>query len=327
MHIYSQAPSTLALDLRNDLSAFECVARAVCATGYRFTTITPASHALVNARSSNREARTLSSALGWSRPFSKDVMPERLFSLMVEAGLLERQGALWRSKVRFSTLNGDLFMHSAFPTTARDAVFFGPDTYKFVDAVDAWLAGQESSISRAADVCAGAGPGAITIAKAFPDAEVLMLDINPKAVQFAAVNAAVAGRVNAYAIESDLFANTTGSFDLIVAHPPYLVDQGSRAYRHGGGPLGAGLALDILQASISLLALNGTLLLFTGVAMIEECDPFLRAASEVLDAAGLDWTYREVDPDVFGEELAREPYHGTDRIALVVLIATRNSSS
>ena len=81
------------------------------------------------------------SALGWSRPFSKDVMPERLFSLMVEAGLLERQGALWRSKVRFSTLNGDLFMHSAFPTTARDAVFFGPDTYKFVDAVDAWLAG------------------------------------------------------------------------------------------------------------------------------------------------------------------------------------------
>ena len=42
---------------------------------------------------------------------------------------------------------------------------------------------------------------------------------------------------------------------------------------------------------------------------------------------GLNWTYREVDPDVFGEELAREPYHRTDRIALVVLTATREKAS
>ena len=254
-------------------------------------------------------------------------MSERLFGLMLEAGLLEQQSGLWRSKVRFSTLNGDLFMHSAFPTTAKDAVFFGPDTYKFADAISLWLAGREQPIHRAADVCAGAGPGGITIAKAFPAAEVLMLDINPAAVQFATVNAQVAGLANAFAVESNLFSNTAGGFDLIVAHPPYLVDEGARAYRHGGGPLGAGLALDILRASIDRLSPKGTLLLFTGAAIVEECDPFLKAASEILDKAGLDMTYRELDPDVFGEELAREPYQQTDRIALVVLTATKKTFS
>ncbi len=327
MTLHHEAPNDAATALPAEVTALIRVAEAVRDTGYRFTTITPASHALVNARPCNLEARTLADVLGWSRPFRIDVMPERLSGLMAEAGLLERQRALWRSKVRFSTLNGDLFVHSAFPTTARDAVFFGPDTCKFVDAINAWLAGGEQPIHRAADVCAGAGPGAITIAKAFPAAEILMLDINPKAVQFAAVNAAAAGRDNAWAVTSDLFSNAPGCFDLIVAHPPYLIDAGARAYRHGGGPLGAGLTLKILRELIDRLSPGGTLLLFTGVAMAEGGDPFFAAASEALDCAGLEWTYREVDPDVFGEELAREPYQTTDRIALVVLTATRKASS
>ncbi len=103
MRIHHRPPDTLAPNRTRDLAAFVCVAEAVSATGYRFTTITPASHALVNARPSSCEARTLTDVLGWSRPFSKEVMPERLFGLMLEADLLEPQGALWRSKVRFST--------------------------------------------------------------------------------------------------------------------------------------------------------------------------------------------------------------------------------
>jgi hypothetical protein len=31
------------------------------------------------------------------------------------------------------------------------------------------------------------------------------------------------------------------------------------------------------------------------------------------------WTYEEVDPDVFGEELETEAYRAADRIAAVVL--------
>ena len=140
-----QPPTTPLTTWPAELSAVVRVSEAVRASGYHFVTITPASHALVNARPCNFEALTLTDVLGWSRPFSKNIMPERLFALMFEAGLLERQGDLWRSKVRFSTLNGDLFMHSAFPTTTgRDAVFFGPDTYKFVDAINAWLVNWKS---------------------------------------------------------------------------------------------------------------------------------------------------------------------------------------
>jgi methylase of polypeptide subunit release factors len=297
------------------------------ASGYRFTTITPSSHALVNARPWNRKARTLEGAFGWSRPFSKEMMPARLFELMEQAGVLERAGALWRSAVRFSTLDGDLFMHSAFPTVAGDAVFFGPDTYKFVDAITSWLNAPEGQVRRAADLCAGAGPGGIAIAKAFPGAEVLMLDINPKAVKFASVNAAAAGLSNARAIQSNLFSEAPGAFDLIVAHPPYLIDASQRAYRHGGGQLGAGLAMTIIGAALDRLSPGGTLLLFTGVAIVEGRDIFLSAVSEALGAAGLNWTYREVDPDVFGEELARDPYDIADRIALVVLTATRKAGA
>ena len=51
----------------------------------------------------------------------------------------------------FPALNGGPFMHSACPTTARDAVFFGPDTHKFADAINAWLANRKPSIRRAPD--------------------------------------------------------------------------------------------------------------------------------------------------------------------------------
>ena len=66
MSIHHQAPNNSALDPKNDLAAFVCVAQAVRATGYRYVTITPASHALVTARPPNREARTPIVALGWS---------------------------------------------------------------------------------------------------------------------------------------------------------------------------------------------------------------------------------------------------------------------
>jgi hypothetical protein len=35
------------------------------------------------------------------------------------------------------------------------------------------------------------------------------------------------------------------------------------------------------------------------------------------------WTYRELDPDVFGEELLTQGYQRVERIAVVALIVTR----
>ena len=319
-------PATAAADADDALLR---LAAAVRATGYRFTTATPATHARVNARPENAWARDLGGVFGWSRPFRPGVLSPALFDLMRQAGVAVPGGGEgsggWRSSVRLSTLGGELFLHSAYPTTEPDAVFFGPDTYRFAAAVEAHLERRSSPVRRAVDIGCGAGPGAILVAKARPGAEVLMGDINGAALRFARLNAALAGAGNAAARRSDLLSGVGGgAFDLVIANPPYLVDPGERAYRHGGGPLGAGLSLKILDAALGRLAPGGTLLLYTGAAVVNGHDPF-RAEAEGRLAAdpGVGWTYREMDPDVFGEELDTAAYAEADRIAAVVLTVTR----
>src|SRR5436305_14914792 len=54
-----------------------------------------------------------------------------MLTRMVDAGELDIAGPVFRSNVRFSTLGDQVFVHSAFPTEQADAVFFGPDTYRF----------------------------------------------------------------------------------------------------------------------------------------------------------------------------------------------------
>ncbi|WP_134630434.1 methyltransferase, partial [Pseudomonas aeruginosa] len=207
---------------------------------YRFVTVTPATHERVNARPENRMARDLAGIFGWSRAFAGESLPADWLTLLAGADLIRREADGWRSQVRVSSLGEQLFVHSAFPTLAADAVFFGPDTYRFDRLIRSHLASSDPArIRRAADIGCGAGPGAIRIAMACPDAEVHGLDINPAALDLARVNAALAGVGNLTLARSDLLSQAPGRFDLIVANPPYLLDASERAYRHGGGMLGA----------------------------------------------------------------------------------------
>jgi methylase of polypeptide subunit release factors len=242
---------------------------------------------------------------------------------MREAGVLEETESGLRSKVRVSSIGDQLYFHSAFPTTAPDAVFFGPDTYRFTrqlrDSVPA-LAGQ---VSRCVDIGCGAGAGAIELARMCPGASVHALDINPAALTLTRVNALLADKPAVLPEYSDLLSNIDGSFDLIVANPPYLLDEKERTYRHGGGNLGAGLSLAIVSAAIDRLAPGGTLMLYTASAIVEGVDRFHDEASRRLARAGMTWCYDEIDPDVFGEELASPAYAGVDRIAAVWLRATK----
>ena len=104
-----------------------------------------------------------------------------------------------------------------------------------------------------------------------------------------------------------------------MSNPPYLNDALQRAYRHGGGDFGASLSLRILEATLPRLAPDGSLILYTGAAIVSGRDLFREAALPRLAEGGFAWTYEEVDPDVFGEELETEAYRAADRIAAVVL--------
>ena len=299
------------------------LAQALRERGYHFITPTPLTHERVNQRIENELATDMAGVFGWSRPFQHELLPPALFSLMDQAGVLAPCDARWRSRVRLSSLDGQLFLHSAYPTDSPDSVFFGPDTYRFANAIQAHLNNHPGNIRRAVDIGCGSGAGAILTALARPQAEVLAVDINPSALRLTRINAALAGAHNVRAKHSDLLNDVEGEFDLILANPPYLIDPDERAYRHGGGPLGAGLSLAIFDSALERLAPCGTLLLYTGVAMVGNQDPFFREVGQRLEGRGLEWTYREVDPDVFGEELLDGVYTECDRIAAVVLEVTR----
>ncbi|PKG95152.1 SAM-dependent methyltransferase [Pseudomonas sp. Choline-3u-10] len=301
------------------------LAQALRERGYHFITPTPLTHERVNARVENQLAKDLEGVFGWSRPFQHELLPPAIFSLMDQAGVLAPSDSRWRSRVRMSSLDGQVFVHSAYPTDAADAVFFGPDTYRFANAILAHLNNHKGHIGRAVDIGCGSGAGAILTALARPQAEVLAVDINPAALRMTRINAALAEADNLKAHHSDLLNDIDGQFDLILANPPYLVDPDERAYRHGGGPLGAGLSLAIFDSALARLAPCGTLLLYTGVAMKGNQDPFRREIEQRLDGHGLEWRYREVDPDVFGEELLDGAYTECDRIAAVVLEVTRSA--
>ena len=308
-----------ALDVPADAALIR-LAQAIRDTGYSFVTPTPATIARVNARPGAEWAADLRGVFGWSRPFRDGVVPPAILSAMREAGVLADHPGGHRSLLRLSTLDGELFLHSAYPTTAADAVFFGPDTYRFADVI---LAHRPAApVRRAVDIGCGAGPGAVLAARAHPAAEVLAVDINDAALRLTRVNAALAG-VRLRAVNSNLLLGVEGAFDLIAANPPYLVDPGERAYRHGGGPLGAGLSLAILDAALDRLAPGGSLLLYTGAAVVNGIDPFRDAAATRLAVTHTDWTYRELDPDVFGEELEGGAYTAADRIAAILLTVTK----
>jgi methylase of polypeptide subunit release factors len=307
-------------------AALRELGEALGRSGYRFTTASPATHARVNSRAGNERAQDLAGILGWSRPFHPSVVPDELYALMQAAGILvphqDGQGG-FRSRLRASSLNGELFFHSAYPTAQSDAVFFGPDTYRFANAIEHFISSHDIEVRRAIDIGCGAGPGAILAAKHFPEAEVLATDINPHALKLTAVNAELAGVSNVQACFSNLLKDVPGNFDLILSNPPYLIDPAKRAYRHGGGPLGAGLSLDILEASLDRLNPGGTLLLYTGAAIVGGTDPLREAVEEILRGKAVQWTYDEMDPDIFGEELECEAYAQADRIAAVVLTLTK----
>jgi hypothetical protein len=56
-----------------------------------------------------------------------------------------------------------------------------------------------------------------------------------------------------------------------------------------------------------------------GTPVIEGADQFFAALRPLLEERACDYTYEEIDPDVFGEELESEPYDRVDRIAVVAL--------
>lgn len=294
---------------------------------YEFTTVTPLTHQRVNDRGNKSE--TLRDAFGWNTPFAEELLPNELFQALRDDNLIVPVDGAWRSLVRAASVGSDLFLHSGYPTTEWDSVFFGPDTYRFCRLIRQMLSGRRAPVGRAIDIGCGTGAGGVAVARGVPCEEIIWSDISERALEFCAANLRQTDIPRRQIVKSDLFADIPGTFDLIVANPPYLNDSLHRAYRHGGGEFGSHLSERIVAESLPLMSPGATLILYTGSAIVDGRDPF-RANVEALladAAASVRWTYEEIDPDVFGEELELPYYQRVERIAAVALVVTKDGDA
>ena len=291
--------------------------------GYDFVTPTPATHARVLSRAPAVDEDPVRQLLGWSRTLPRGAAPAPIVELLAAGGVLEAAAAGVRSQIRVSRLKGLLFLHSAYPTTAVDAVFLGPDSYRFADFVERELPRDFEGL--AVDVGGGCGVGALVAARRAPQARMLATDINPRALAFARINAAHAA-IEVSTRLADGLEGAPDAVDLVMANPPYMANA-TQTYCDGGDLHGAGLSLAWAEAALQRLAPGGRLLLYTGAAIVRGGADPLRSALAALcarQAARLD--YREIDPDVFGEELDTEAYADVERIAAVGAVVTAASA-
>ena len=279
---------------------------------YRFVCPTPVSHGLVNARPENAETATLDGIFGWSRPFRPLSLPRPALDLMRAADAVESDGDRLRCSLRFSTLGDLLLVHSAFPTTQQDAVFFGPDTYRFARV----LRDIPMPRGRVLDVGCGSGAGGLALARRGP-VDLVLSDINRRALRYSRINAELNG-LSVHIVASDILRDIDGRFDLIVSNAPYL--SYGPLYCNGGA-LGLDIPLRIAGQAIERLVPGGRLVLYTGAPVVTGLDRFFESVAPLL--RGHAFSYEEIDPDVFGEELATPAYAEVDRIAAVALYLTK----
>ena len=292
--------------------------------GYDFVTPTPATHARVLSRAPAVDEDPVRQLLGWSRTLPRGAAPAPIVELLAAAEALEvrsggvRSGGV-RSTVRVSRLKGLLFLHSAYPTTAVDAVFLGPDSYRFADFIEHELPRDFEGL--AVDLGGGCGVGALVAARRAPGARMLVSDINPRALTFARINAAHAGIAVAARL-ADGLEGAPEAFDLVMANPPYMANA-SQTYCDGGDLHGARLSLAWAEAALQRLRPGGRMLLYTGSAIVRGgADPLRSALAARCARQGARLEYREIDPDVFGEELETEAYADIERIAAVGAVIT-----
>jgi len=98
---------------------------------------------------------------------------------------------------------------------------------------------------RILDLGCGWGPVGAALGSIYPDAEILMTDVNERAAELARKNLAANGVKNAGVVTGDGYEAVTGSFDAIVLNPPiragkaviYGMFEGALSRLNEGGAL------------------------------------------------------------------------------------------
>jgi hypothetical protein len=80
---------------------------------------------------------------------------------------------------------------------------------------------------------------------------------------------------------------------------------------------GAELSLDWALEAAARIDSGGTIILYTGSAIVAGQDGLEAALEEKLPALGCNLAYEELDPDIFGELMSEPAYREVERVAAV----------
>jgi len=73
---------------------------------------------------------------------------------------------------------------------------------------------------RVLDLGCGWGPVGVILGKKYPDAEIVMADVNTRALELSEKNLRLNGVKNARTVQSDVYSGVEGAFDFIITNPP-----------------------------------------------------------------------------------------------------------
>ncbi|MBI5060739.1 MAG: methyltransferase [Candidatus Aenigmarchaeota archaeon] len=113
----------------------------------------------------------------------------------------------------------------------------------------------------------GCGSGMLSIIAAKKGAIVVAVDADINAIKAASANAA-ANKAKIRLIQSDLFQNISGTFDMIFFNPPYLPDE-SHEMAYSGGPSGRKVVEKFIAAAKPFLKPGGKILLLISSLTVE----------------------------------------------------------
>ena len=180
----------------------------------------------------------------------------KLIEKLVEQRIKERKPLAFLTQEAF-------FCGCKFYVDERVLIPRSPMAELIQNLFEPWI--DSASVERVLDVATGSGCLAVAIANNFPGAEVVASDVSKGALEVASINVdGLSVREQVTLVESDLFENIEGVFDLIVSNPPYVGPKSYEAlppeYHHEPG-----LALIAEQNGLDFIA-----------RILHDSPPFLR---------------------------------------------------
>ncbi|KAA8625315.1 HemK Methylase of polypeptide chain release factors [Pyrenophora tritici-repentis] len=337
-------------------TTYQALASHLSEANYHFICPSPETQGrIVSKRRSNastEDAQNAHDFFGWNLPCTRlvievlrSMIPDEVFESLYRASIITQcNDRSYRSTIRISDFylpghasdsRPHYYVHSSFPASS-DSVFFGPDTYLFVSFLQSVARHVPQVPSSIIDVCCGSGAGAIHMARTYPLARTLGLDLNPRALSLGNINAHLAGVEISFA-ESNLYNAVPQDMksygvDLIVSNPPYIAsstdDEDLPMYADGGATFGLNLSIQIVEEGMKLMSSSGIIVIYTGVAIPTSNpghDAFLEKLKSVEGAEVAEYTI--LHPDMWSEEIGKGAYADACRIQVVGAVLRRNAKS